>query len=71
MSSEILKGIFVTLRLAKITFRSEILSSQFLNKSGRCVLKGGVSWSGILRVKYWVIQNSLLLPVLNFENHRL
>ena len=56
---------------AQITFRSEILSNQFKNKSGRCVLKGGISWSSVLRRKYWVVQNSFLLPVLNFENHRL
>ena len=30
-----------------------------------------ISWSGFLRMEYSVVQNSLLLPVLNFENHRL
>ena len=43
-------------------------------KTGNKLLLGQkerISWSGVLRMKYWVTQNSFLLPVLNFEYHRL
>ena len=41
------------------------------NKSESYLLKERISWSGVLRMKYWVTQNSFLLSVLNFEYYRL
>ena len=56
---------------AQITFRSEILSNQFKNKSRSCLPKGRISWFVVLRMKFMVAQNSFLLHLLNFEYHRL